>query len=85
MGVLSWLLLGLIAGFLASLIMRGHGYGWFGNIILGLLGALVGGFVSSLLLNIDVTGLNPTSIIVSVVGACVLIGISGLVGPRRAS
>jgi uncharacterized membrane protein YeaQ/YmgE (transglycosylase-associated protein family) len=83
MGIVSWLLLGLIAGFLASLIMRGHGYGWFSNIILGLLGALVGGFVSSILLNIDVTGLNFTSIVVAVIGACVLIGLSRLVGPRR--
>jgi uncharacterized membrane protein YeaQ/YmgE (transglycosylase-associated protein family) len=84
MGIVSWLLLGLIAGFLASLVMRGGGYGFFGDIILGLLGALAGGFVSSRLLDIDVTGLNFTSIIVSVIGACVLIGLSRLVGARRA-
>jgi uncharacterized membrane protein YeaQ/YmgE (transglycosylase-associated protein family) len=71
----------LTAGFLAAVIMRGDGYGWFGNTSRGLLGALVAGVVSSSLLSIDVTGANFTSIAVSVVGACILIGSSRLVGP----
>ncbi len=63
MSIIGWILLGLIAGWLASLVMKG-GYGLLGDIMLGIVGALVGGFLSSLLLGIDVTGFNLTSILV---------------------
>src|SRR2546429_7915282 len=48
-GLLSWLFVGLIAGFLASAVVRGRGYGCIGNIIIGLVGAVIGGLPSSLL------------------------------------
>ena len=83
MGILSWLLLGLVAGWLASLLMKGGGYGILGDIILGILGALVGGFLSSALLGIDVTGFNFTSIIIAVLGAVILIAISRAISPGR--
>ena len=44
MGLLAWLVVGLIAGFLASQVMRGGGYGLIGDIIVGVVGALIGGF-----------------------------------------
>jgi uncharacterized membrane protein YeaQ/YmgE (transglycosylase-associated protein family) len=71
--VIWWLLVGLIAGFLASLVMRGGGYGIVGDIVVGLVGALIGGFLASLL-GLGASGLVGT-IIVAFIGACILIAI----------
>src|SRR6266702_1841336 len=83
--VIWWLVVGLIAGFLASLVMRGGGYGIVGDIIIGLVGALVGGFLASLL-GIGAGGLVGT-IIIAFIGACILIAIlravAGGAGRRR--
>jgi len=81
-GILAWIVLGLIAGWLASLIMGGS-YGILGDILLGIVGALVGGFLSSVLLGIDVTGLNVTSILIAVLGAIVVIGLARALTPGR--
>ncbi len=72
-GILWWLLVGLIAGVLASLVMRGGGYGIVGDIVVGLVGALIGGFVASLL-GLGSTNLIGT-IIIAFIGACILIAI----------
>ena len=83
--VLWWLVVGLIAGFLASLVMRGGGYGIVGDIIVGLVGALIGGFLASLV-GLGASGFVGT-IIVAFIGACILIAIlravSGGMGRRR--
>src|SRR5579883_1415131 len=71
--VLWWLLVGLIAGALASLVMRGGGYGIVGDIVVGLVGALVGGFLASLV-GLGASGFIGT-IIVAFIGACVFIAI----------
>jgi uncharacterized membrane protein YeaQ/YmgE (transglycosylase-associated protein family) len=84
MGIISWLVLGLVAGLIAGYLMKGGGYGLIGDIILGILGAVVGGFLSSMLLGLDVSGFNITSIVIAVVGACILIGISRAISPHRA-
>jgi len=86
MTILGWLLLGLIAGFLASIVMRGGGFGIIGDIIVGIVGAFIGGFLFSML-----TG-NPNpvddfdlgSIFVAFVGACILIAIVRAVTGSRA-
>lgn len=83
MGILAWIVLGLLAGWIAGMVMKGSGYGIVGDIVLGVLGALVGGFLSSMLFGIDVTGFNVTSVIVAVLGAMLLIAISRAVGGRR--
>ena len=83
MSILGWILLGLVAGWLAGLVMRGGGYGIFGDILLGIVGALVGGFLSSALLGIDVTGFNFTSIVVATLGAIIVIGVSRALSPGR--
>jgi|RhiMetdeSRZDD1v2_1073273.scaffolds.fasta_scaffold523873_1 uncharacterized membrane protein YeaQ/YmgE (transglycosylase-associated protein family) len=83
MGILSWILLGLVAGWLAGMLMRGGGYGILGDIILGIVGALVGGFVSSALFGIDVTGFNFTSVIVATLGAVIVIAIARALTPAR--
>lgn len=73
MTVVWWLLVGLIAGALASYVMRGGGYGVVGDIVVGLIGALVGGFLMSLL-GVSSGGLIGT-IIVAFLGACVFIAL----------
>jgi uncharacterized membrane protein YeaQ/YmgE (transglycosylase-associated protein family) len=86
MSILAWIILGLIAGWLAGMVMRGGGYGILGDIVLGVLGALIGGWLTAVLLGRDmVNGFNLESIIVSVVGAIVLIAISRAFTGRRAS
>jgi uncharacterized membrane protein YeaQ/YmgE (transglycosylase-associated protein family) len=77
MGILAWIVLGLIAGWLAGQVMKGGGYGLIGDIVLGIVGAIIGGFLTGVLLGRDmVTGFNIESIIVAFIGAVVLIGIS---------
>lgn len=72
--LLFWIIVGLIAGFLASVVMRGGGYGIVGDIIVGIVGALIGGFLAGLL-GINTSGGLITSIIVAFIGACILIAI----------
>ena len=86
MSIIGWIVLGLIAGWLAGQFMRGSGYGIIGDIVLGILGALVGGWLTSALLGRDmVNGFNIESLIVAVLGAIVLIAISRLFTGRRIS
>lgn len=84
MGILSWIIVGLIAGWLAGAIMRGRGFGIIGDIVIGILGALIGGFIAQAVFNIPdaVSGLNPLTIIVAVIGAVVLIAIIRLLPGR---
>ncbi len=83
MSILAWIVLGLIAGWVASLLMGAGGYGLIGDIVIGILGAFLGGWLGSTLLGIDVTGVNFTSIVLSIVGAVILIGIFRAISPRR--
>jgi uncharacterized membrane protein YeaQ/YmgE (transglycosylase-associated protein family) len=85
MGILSWIVLGLIAGFLAGQFMKGGGYGLIGDIILGIIGALVGGFLASTLLGLDVNGFNVLSILIAFVGACIVIAIARMLTGNRAA
>lgn len=73
MGIIAWLILGLIAGFLASLVMRGGGYGIIGDVIVGIVGALIGGFILALL-GVGANGFIGT-LITAIIGACILIAI----------
>ncbi len=76
MGILAWIIVGLIAGWLAGVVMRGS-FGIIGDIIMGILGGLIGGFLASQLLGVPdpVNGINLVSIVVSFVGAVILIAI----------
>src|SRR5207237_9144746 len=78
--VIWWLLVGLIAGFLASVVMRGGGYGVVGDIIIGIVGALLGGFLAGLL-GIGASGFVGT-VIIAFIGACILIAILRAVSTR---
>ncbi len=86
MGILSWLVVGLIAGWLAAQLVRGSGYGMLGDIIVGIVGALVGGYLASTFFGIPdpLTGINLTTILVSLGGSVLLIVILRLIGGRRA-
>ena len=77
MGVLSWIVVGLIAGWLAGKLMRGRGFGLIGDIIVGIVGALIGGFIAGALFHIPdaVNGINLISIVVAVLGAILLIAV----------
>jgi uncharacterized membrane protein YeaQ/YmgE (transglycosylase-associated protein family) len=86
MSIIAWIVLGLIAGWLAGQFMRGGGYGIVGDIVLGILGAIVGGWLTGLVLGRDmITGFNIESLIVAVIGAVVLIAISRLFTGRGVS
>ncbi len=74
MGIISWIILGLIVGALAKWIMPGEDPGGIIiTIVIGIVGALIGGFLSSLIGLGTVTGLNLGSIIIALVGALVLL------------
>jgi uncharacterized membrane protein YeaQ/YmgE (transglycosylase-associated protein family) len=76
MNILVWIIFGAIAGWIASLIMRTDDQqGGFGNIVVGIAGALIGGFIMSALGNNGITGFNIYSLMVATVGAIILIGV----------
>jgi len=82
MGVLTWIIIGLIAGVLAKLVMR-DSLGWIMTIILGIVGALVGGWVSGMFGGPGVSGFNLTSILVAAGGAIIVLFVYGLIARRR--
>ncbi len=81
--LLVWLIVGLIAGWLAGLLVRGGGYGLVGDIVIGILGAIIGSLLFSFLgLHIPVAGLLGT-ILVAFIGAVILIFILRALSPAR--
>ena len=82
MTILTWIIVGLIAGVIAKMVMR-DSFGWIVTILLGIVGALVGGWLSGLLGGPAVTGLNLMSILVAAGGAIVVLFVYGLVVRRR--
>jgi uncharacterized membrane protein YeaQ/YmgE (transglycosylase-associated protein family) len=78
MGFLIWIIVGLVAGWLAGQVMKGGGYGVVVDIILGLVGGVVGGWIFGLL-GISSGGGMIGSIIVAFVGAVILVGITRLI------
>ena len=83
MGIISWIILGLIAGFIGSKIVNRQGQGFWLDIVLGIVGALVGGFLFDLFGASGVTGLNIYSMVVAVVGSIVVLVIYNTITGRR--
>jgi len=84
MGIIAWIVLGLIAGFIASKIVNHTGSGIVMDIVLGVVGALVGGFVFSMFGAAGVTGFNIYSALVAIVGAVVVLWLYHMLIGRRA-
>jgi len=82
MGFLSWIILGLIAGFIGSKIVNKTGEGFFLDIILGIVGAVVGGWLVSFFGYSGVSGVNLYSILVAVLGAVVVLWVYHAVARR---
>jgi uncharacterized membrane protein YeaQ/YmgE (transglycosylase-associated protein family) len=74
-GILSWLVVGAIAGYLAGFLVKGdEGLGVIGHIALGIVGGLVGGFIAGVLTGGDyTTGINIVTIVVAIIGAVILV------------
>jgi len=83
MSILAWIILGLIAGFIGSKIVNKSGQGMLLDIALGIVGAVVGGYLFSMFGATGVTGLNLWSLIVSIVGAVVVLVVYRAVAGSR--
>jgi len=83
MTIFAWILLGIAAGFLASKIVNSSGGGLFLDMVLGVVGAFVGGAAFHLIGQTGVTGFNLWSLFVAVVGAAVVLLVYHAVGGRR--
>jgi uncharacterized membrane protein YeaQ/YmgE (transglycosylase-associated protein family) len=83
MGIIAWIVLGLIAGFIASKIVNRSGEGPLLDIVLGVVGAVVGGFLFNLVGASGVTGFNIWSLFVAVAGAVVLLVAYHAIAGRR--
>jgi len=85
MGIIAWIVLGLIAGWIASKIMQGEGSGLVMNLLLGVVGAFVGGLLFRAVGGTGITGFNLWSLIVAVIGAIVILWIYNALQSRRRS
>ena len=86
MGIFTWIIFGALAGWVASLILKtNQQQGLIGNIVVGILGAVLGGFLAGVLLDSPgVTGFNFSSFVVAVLGAVVLLLIKGALTGKKA-
>ena len=85
MGIIAWIVLGAIAGWITNMIMGGK-EGVIATILLGIVGAIVGGWLAGTVLKVaDVTGINIESIIVAVIGAVIVVAVYRAVIGRRAA
>jgi len=81
MGFFTWLVVGVIVGWLAGIAVKGRGFGLIGNIFIGVIGALIGGWLAGALFNISdpISGFNLTTIIVAFLGAVLVLFIARLI------
>jgi uncharacterized membrane protein YeaQ/YmgE (transglycosylase-associated protein family) len=85
MSIIAWLILGLISGFIASKLVNKSGEGVLLDIVLGIVGAFVGGWLFNALGHSGVTGLNVYSMLVSVIGAVVVLVLYHALFRRRSA
>ena len=81
-GLIAWLVVGAIAGWLAGIVMRGGGFGIIGDVVVGLIGALIGGILFGILMP-GSTGNFVGSIIVAFIGAVILVALLRAFSPSR--
>ena len=84
MNWLWFIIIGLVAGFLAGVVVKGRGFGMLGNLVVGVIGAVLGGWLFGVL-NINISGIPPLfiNLIVAFVGAVVLLWLLRLVGGKK--
>jgi uncharacterized membrane protein YeaQ/YmgE (transglycosylase-associated protein family) len=73
MSILAWIVLGLIAGFIASRVVNRHGAGLVLDLVIGIVGAVIGGWIMTALGGAGITGFNLWSLLVAIVGAIILL------------
>ncbi len=80
MGILTWIIVGAIAGWLAGKVMKGRGFGLLGNVVIGVIGALVGGWLAGTLLNISnaISGFNLQTLLVAFLGSVIVLYVAKL-------
>jgi len=80
MGILAWIIVGIIAGWAAGLVMKGKGFGILGNIVVGVIGALIGGWLAGAIFNIQdpISGINVTTIVVAFLGSIIVLAVARL-------
>lgn len=83
MSIIAWIILGLIAGFIAGKIVNKQGAGFFLDVVLGVVGALVGGFIFSALGASGITGFNLYSLVVAIIGAIIVLVIYHAIAGRK--
>ena len=84
MSILGWIILGLIAGFIASKIVNKQGEGLILDIVLGIVGGIVGGFIFTRLGATGITGFNLWSMLVAIIGAIIVLVLYHAIFGRRA-
>ena len=82
MGIIGWIIIGIVAGWLAEKIMK-RNHGLLTNLVVGVVGAIIGGFIASRLLGLDVGGFNIMTLLVATVGAVILLFVLGMVRRPR--
>ncbi len=84
MGLITWIILGGISGWIVSLIVKTDGdQGILGNIMVGIVGAMIGGFIGTKLFDSTVTGFNISSVVLSVLGGLVFVFVWGLITGKK--
>ncbi|MGV8928488.1 MAG: GlsB/YeaQ/YmgE family stress response membrane protein [Brevundimonas sp.] len=81
LGIIGWIIIGIVAGWLAEKVM-GRSHGLLTNLIVGVIGALLGGFIAGSMMGIAVGGFNLITLLVAFLGACLLLFLVGLVKRR---
>jgi uncharacterized membrane protein YeaQ/YmgE (transglycosylase-associated protein family) len=84
MSILGWIILGLISGFIASKIVNRSGEGLILDIVLGIVGAFVGGFIFNSFGGAGITGFNLYSMFVAIIGAIIVLVVYHMIFGRRA-
>lgn len=83
MGIIAWIIFGALAGWIASIIMdTNEQQGAFANIVVGVVGAMIGGLLSRFVGGSGVTGFNIGSLLIAILGAVVLLGLYKALSPR---
>jgi uncharacterized membrane protein YeaQ/YmgE (transglycosylase-associated protein family) len=85
MGFIATIVIGVLAGWITGKVMRGSGYGFWLDLLLGIVGAIVGGWLTSIFLGVDLTtGINLTTLLVAVLGSVIVVALYRLFSGRTA-